>query len=131
MVVSDIMDDKKMIDMVEKFTQSSTTTALNIKTITEVLDKTITLISSVKTKQSLMVEACKRIENDLEKIRDSIVNLSKDVAVTDQKMMSNLNTIKTEERDVKKIVTKILVEVVKIATIASLVVAFIKSGRIL
>ena len=131
MVVSDIMDDKKMIDMVEKFTQSSTTTALNIKTITEVLDKTITLISSVKTKQSLMVEACKRIENDLEKIRDSIVNLSKDVAVTDQKMMSNLNTIKTEERDVKKIVTKILVEVVKIATIASLVVAFIKGGRIL
>jgi len=130
-VVSDIMDDKKMIDMVEKFTQSSTTTALNIKTITEVLDKTITLISSVKTKQSLMVEACKRIENDLEKIRDSIVNLSKDVAVTDQKMMSNLNTIKTEERDVKKIVTKILVEVVKIATIASLVVAFIKGGRIL
>jgi len=125
------MDDKKMIDMVEKFTQSSTTTALNIKTITEVLDKTITLISSVKTKQSLMVEACKRIENDLEKIRDSIVNLSKDVAVTDQKMMSNLNTIKTEERDVKKIVTKILVEVVKIATIASLVVAFIKGGRIL
>jgi len=125
------MDDKKIMDMVEKFTQSSTMTAMNVETMTRALDSIAATLSAMSTDRAMLKETSKRIEEDLEDIRKAIAELSKDEAVRHQRTISYLKSVRSEEKDIKKTVSKILIEVTKIAAIASLVVALLKGGTII
>ena len=145
------MSEEKLIKMIEKYTQSATATSMNMETLAraiELLSKDVaelrafndrtkddhTHIQSqlrdiLKVTSSINVQMAENHQKEMSRMA-SIKSIGKDAKYLCMKIWRRVIGISGDTKDMKKLLWKVLAEVIKIASVVALILYIVRGSII-